>query len=104
MPAWRIVRTLLLLTPSFVLLGAGAWFVLKQFSDAPDPQTDRGRLVVVVVFDQLRGDYLKRWAAMFDGNGFERIKKDGVWYSDAHLPYACSSTGPGHASICSRYF
>ena len=24
---------------------------------------------------------------------------DGAWYADCHIPYACTSTGPGHASL-----
>ncbi len=59
----------------------------------------KGKLVVLVVFDQFRGDYLDRWAAGFGPDGFERLKRDGVWFADAHLPYSCTSTGPSHASI-----
>ncbi len=68
---------------------------------AIDPATGKpvGRLVVLVAIDQLRGDYLARWADHFGPGGFERLKKAGVWYSDAHIPYSCTSTGPGHASL-----
>jgi hypothetical protein len=51
------------------------------------------------VFDQMRGDYMSRWAAQYGPDGFERIKKHGAWYSECHIPYSCTSTGPGHASI-----
>jgi hypothetical protein len=52
-----------------------------------------------MVFDQLRGDFPKRWMELLDAGGFARMEQDGVWYANAHLPYACSSTAPGHASI-----
>lgn len=65
----------------------------------PADRPPGGKLVVLVVFDQMRGDYLSRWASAFGPDGFERLKKDGVWFSDCHLPYACTSTGPGHASV-----
>jgi hypothetical protein len=84
----------------------GGWFAFEHLQkpnaneiDQPGSQKPAGKLVVLVVFDQMRGDYLARWAGQFGNDGFERIKKHGVWYSDVHLPYACSSTGPGHASI-----
>jgi predicted AlkP superfamily pyrophosphatase or phosphodiesterase len=66
-----------------------------------DPATGKpiGKLVVLVVFDQMRGDYLSRWASEFGADGFERMKKEGVWYSAVEIPYSCTSTGPGHASI-----
>ncbi|HEV3384058.1 MAG TPA: alkaline phosphatase family protein, partial [Gemmata sp.] len=66
-----------------------------------DPASGKpiGKLVVLVVFDQMRGDYLSRWANEFGPNGFERMKKEGVWYSAVEIPYSCTSTGPGHASI-----
>ena len=54
---------------------------------------------MLIVFDQMRGDYLARWSGQFGDKGFERMKKNGVWYSDARIPYACTSTGPSHASI-----
>ena len=81
----------------------GLWFVFERAqrsgSTPPNETRSSGKLVVLIVFDQMRGDYPARWAAHFSANGFERIKTNGVWYSDVHLPYACSSTGPGHASI-----
>ena len=65
----------------------------------PGPAKPAGKLVVLVVFDQMRGDYLDRWAAHFGPDGFERIKTSGAWFSECHIPYSCTSTGPGHASI-----
>jgi len=75
--------------------------VLDQTEPAVDPVTGKpkGKLVVLVVFDQMRGDYLAKWAEHYGPGGFERLKKEGVWYSDVQIPYACTSTGPGHASL-----
>lgn len=61
----------------------------------------RVKLAVVVVFDQLRGDYLERWGPLFGPNGFNRLTNEGAWFADCHYPYATTTTGPGHASILS---
>jgi predicted AlkP superfamily pyrophosphatase or phosphodiesterase len=96
----RIGRFLLVLSPTLVILGAVGWYASRHWTRPPAPgPADAGRLVVVAVFDQMRGDYLDRWAAAFGPDGFQQMKADGVWYSNAMLPYACSATGPGHASI-----
>lgn len=65
----------------------------------PPPQDAAPKLVVLMVFDQMRGDYLARWAELFGPGGFERIKKGGVWFSECHIPYVCTLTAPGHASL-----
>ncbi|MBN9121855.1 MAG: alkaline phosphatase family protein [Planctomycetes bacterium] len=57
------------------------------------------RLAVVIVVDQLRGDYLERWEKLFGEGGFRRICTDGAWFQNCHYPYAFTMTGPGHASI-----
>jgi hypothetical protein len=57
------------------------------------------RLAVLVVFDQLRGDYLSRWQGLFGPGGFRRLQTEGAWFSNCHYPYAATLTGPGHASI-----
>jgi hypothetical protein len=103
----RPVRLALIMLPVVAGLALGGWYLFQKSRDAehtgpsqpPPSAKPAGKLVVLVVFDQMRGDYLDRWADAFGPDGFERIKKDGVWYSDCHLPYACSSTAPGHASI-----
>ena len=56
------------------------------------------KLVVVVYFDQFRGDYLGRWGDLFGDRGFRRLTTDGAWFTDCHYPYAVTTTGPGHAS------
>jgi predicted AlkP superfamily pyrophosphatase or phosphodiesterase len=59
------------------------------------------RLAVMLVFDQMRGDYVEKWRPQFTENGFPRIQRDGVWFTNCHYPYATTTTGPGHASLLS---
>ena len=63
------------------------------------PPDAKVKLAVLVVFDQLRGDYLARWQPQFGVGGFNRLMTDGAWYANCHYPYATTTTGPGHASI-----
>lgn len=57
------------------------------------------RLAVLVVFDQMRGDYLSRWEKLFGEKGFHRLQRDGAWFTNCHYPYSDTLTAPGHASI-----
>lgn len=102
---WFVMTLLVVCAP---IVAAGGWFTVRSFlrerqpnfsPRTPSETKAAGRLVVLVVFDQMRGDYLQRWASLFSQEGFERIKREGVWFSNAHIPYACTSTAPGHASI-----
>lgn len=95
----RLARNLLLIGPLVAVIAAAGMYAVWQFDPAPPPAPACGGLVVVAVFDQMRGDYLERFRSRFGPDGFERIKQDGVWYAAAHLPYAPTATGPGHASI-----
>lgn len=57
------------------------------------------KLLVLVVFDQLRGDYLQRWSDLFGNHGFKRLMQQGRWYTDCHYPYSMTVTGAGHATL-----
>lgn len=67
--------------------------------DAQTPDETRPRLVVGVVVDQMRPDYVQRfWNKLGDG-GFKRLLKDGFHCRNTQYNYAPTYTGPGHASI-----
>src|SRR5438067_2040753 len=57
------------------------------------------RLAVLVVFDQLRGDYLSRWERLFENGGFRRLMSKGAWFQNCHYPYAGTWTAAGHATL-----
>lgn len=57
------------------------------------------RLVVLVVVDQMRADYLTRYAPLFGEGGFKRLMRDGAHFANAYFSHASSATGPGHATI-----
>jgi predicted AlkP superfamily pyrophosphatase or phosphodiesterase len=61
--------------------------------------SEKPNLVVLVVFDQLRGDYLEKWKPLFGPDGFARLQRDGAWYVNCHYPYGVTVTGAGHASL-----
>src|SRR5262249_57228285 len=62
-------------------------------------QPEKPRLVVLVVFDQMRGDYLEKWKPLFGTDGFVRLQTEGAWFTNCHYPYAATQTGPGHTSM-----
>src|SRR5438132_1389300 len=82
----------------FAALLAFPFWPLEVEVDAGEPDSPP-KLVVLVVFDQLRGDYLKRWEELYGEGGFKRLMKDGAWFTDCHYPYAYTLTAPGHASL-----
>ena len=56
-------------------------------------------LVVVLSIDQMRADYLERFAPYFSERGFKRLMREGAYYPNARLDYANAETAPGHASL-----
>jgi hypothetical protein len=66
---------------------------------APPQPAGPARLAVLVVFDQLRGDYLTRWDDLFGEGGFHRLEQEGAWFQNCHYPYSQTVTGAGHASV-----
>ncbi|MDE3163185.1 MAG: alkaline phosphatase family protein [Acidobacteriota bacterium] len=57
------------------------------------------KLIVIVVIDQFRADYLNRHAADFKGRGFNLFMKEGAWFTDCYYDYANTKTAPGHSTI-----
>jgi predicted AlkP superfamily pyrophosphatase or phosphodiesterase len=86
--------SLAILLPFGILL---AW--PGPFCPAAEVQSARPRLAVLIVFDQMRGDYLTRWQALFGKGGFECLQKEGTWFQNCHYPYTHTVTAAGHASI-----
>jgi len=57
------------------------------------------KLVVGIVVDQMRYDYLTRFWKHYGDGGFKRLVNNGYNCKNNHYNYAPTSTGPGHASI-----
>ena len=57
------------------------------------------RLIVGIVIDQMRYDYLAKYYNKFSENGFKKLMNGGFNCKNANFNYAPTYTGPGHASI-----
>ncbi|MDP5062111.1 MAG: alkaline phosphatase family protein [Maribacter sp.] len=57
------------------------------------------KLVVGIVVDQMRYDYLTRFYDHFGNDGFKRLVEQGFNCKNNHFNYAPTSTGPGHTSV-----
>ena len=62
---------------------------------------NRPKLVVGVVIDQMRPEYLYRFADGFTEQGFKRLMRQGFINHNTHYNYIPTYTGPGHASVFS---
>lgn len=59
----------------------------------------RPKIVVGLVVDQMRWDYLYRYYNVFGSNGFRRLMNDGFNCQNVMINYLPSFTAPGHACI-----
>ncbi|MFY9607812.1 MAG: alkaline phosphatase family protein [Blastocatellia bacterium] len=57
------------------------------------------KLVVVIVVDQFRYDFLERFADLFGNGGFRRLMNQGALFTNANYSYVPTFTACGHAAI-----
>jgi arylsulfatase A-like enzyme len=59
------------------------------------------KLIVAIVVDQLRYDYLERFHDQFTEGGFRMLTDRGAFLTFAHYDHVPTATGPGHATALS---
>jgi len=57
------------------------------------------RLVVGIIVDQMRNDYIYRYWNRFGNGGFKRLVNGGFYFKNAQYNYVPTYTGPGHSSV-----
>ena len=97
------------LQPAIILLS----LLLAFISPAAIAQSQRGtdarrssrevlappKLVVVIVVDQFRYDFLERFADLFGSGGFRRLMNEGALFTNANYSFIPTFTACGHAAI-----
>lgn len=74
-------------------------FILLVFPILAAFAQEKPKLIVGIVVDQMRQDYLFRYYNDFEEGGFKRLVKNGYVFRNAQYNYMPTKTGPGHASI-----
>ncbi|GGG94237.1 alkaline phosphatase family protein [Silvibacterium dinghuense] len=71
----------------------------RPAAETPSAYNAHPKLVVLVVLDQFRADYLERYRDDFKGRGFKLFLDHGANFLDCYYGYANTETAPGHSTI-----
>ena len=104
------IKHLLLISFAFAALGVSAQTkkekintVVILFDTAPaachSRACQRPKLVVGIVVDQMRWDYLYRYYDRYSNNGFKRLLNEGFSCDNTQVDYIPTFTAPGHTCI-----
>src|SRR6266849_8709961 len=100
-----------MMTAAF-FLAVGIPLVPRTAAQAPPPRAAvpkasqapaKPKLVVLLVVDQMRGDYVDKFIGQWTG-GLKRLVEEGAWFRDAAFPYAATETCVGHTTISTGAF
>ncbi len=78
------------------MLGAFLHTTVPGFASA---YNGHPKLVLVIVIDQFRGDYLERYRDQFGEAGFRILLDRGAYFPNCNYNYANTRTAPGHATL-----
>ncbi|AXP79937.1 Alkaline phosphatase PafA precursor [Mariniflexile rhizosphaerae] len=84
---------------SFLFLSIFVFSSKAQSQVVSSKQNDNPKLVVGIVVDQMRYDYLTRFYNKYGEGGFKRMMNEGYNCKNNHFNYIPTYTGPGHASV-----
>jgi predicted AlkP superfamily pyrophosphatase or phosphodiesterase len=87
----------ILLTALFISITLAQNSIAPTASNTAINQTPK--LVVGIVVDQMRVDYLYRYYNKFGENGFKKLLNKGSFFANTHYNYVPTVTAPGHAAI-----
>ena len=69
------------------------------YSSANNKESEKPKLVIAIVVDQMRYDFLENFSYRFSDNGFKRLINNGYNCKNNFYNYVPTVTGPGHSSI-----
>jgi len=80
---------------SFLLIISSNAYAQNRKAIAPE----KPKLIVTIVIEQMRYDFLDRFYNDFDTDGFKKLMLGGTLYKNAHLNYMFTQSSPGFATI-----
>lgn len=84
---------------TLVFISIFSFTTLAQIKTQESINPDKPKLVVGIVVDQMRYDYLTRFWDKFGNDGFKRLIGEGYNFKNHHFNYIPTYTAPGHASV-----
>ncbi|MEM8508175.1 MAG: alkaline phosphatase PafA [Bacteroidota bacterium] len=98
-----MIRNSIVLVLSFLLLTPFANYAQRRGKKkevvVQEETSTSPKLVVGIIVDQMRYDYITRFWGDYGNGGFKRLVNEGFLCRNHHFNYAPTSTGPGHASV-----
>src|SRR5579871_422112 len=91
----RIMRTWILSLSLWL-----SWTSLPAVAQQPAPQPHAPKLLVAIVIDQFRYDYLTRFASEYTG-GLKRLLTEGADFTNARYQHVPTVTAAGHSTFLS---
>src|SRR5688572_2470487 len=82
-----------------LMLLAAIFLFIPSSSQNTKTSPERPKLVVGIVVDQMRNDYIYRYWSRFGQGGFKLLVTEGFYFRNTHYNYIPTYTGPGHCSI-----
>jgi arylsulfatase A-like enzyme len=97
-----LTRIIVVLLLAMTLLPASSEAQRQASRPGPArPARSKPKLVLVIVVDQFRYDYLERFDDLFGNGGFRRLMNEGALFTNANYDYVPTFTACGHAAIFS---
>src|SRR6202171_2621773 len=81
------------------LASLSALFASLSISVSASAYNGHPKLVVVIVIDQFRGDYLERYRDQFGDGVFRLFLDHGAYFTDCNSDTANTRTAPGHSTL-----
>src|SRR6185503_212676 len=95
------IKYLLLVLLAFTVCSLSAQTKRKKVVSAAavNSELPRPKLVVGIVVDQMRWDYLYRYYGRYQSNGFKRLLNEGFTCENTQIDYIPTVTAAGHTCI-----
>jgi len=99
----RICFSLVLALLVWAVMAAPMEAQARPAASKSTKSSEKPKLVVLLVVDQMRGDYVDKFRYQWTG-GLKRLVEEGAWFRDAAYPYAATETCVGHSTISTGAF
>ena len=80
------------------------FFLFFLLAFVPPAHAAPPKLIVILVGDQVRADYLERFHSQLAPDGLRRFRDQGTYYTHARMDHAVTKTSPGHVLIGSGLY